>query len=306
MSKTLRSFFVLIALGLIWGTGYSIARFAITHDVPPLGYSFWQSFGPACIISCILFLRSHFHLKHVKFYLICGTLGIALPNTIIYYAAGHLPASILAMIVNIVPTFTYPMAQFFKLERFDRIRTFGILLAVFGILLIFLPSSGVLHRGLLPWALLVITVPACFAYCSIFITKYRPPQTDSLQLANGMLIASSFILLPIVVLTDQFYVLSLPLTLPDRVILLEMILSTIGYIFFFQLIKIAGPVYYSLVDTVVVIMGIFWGKTIFHEPCNRWMMTALFLLVTGLLLVTTRQHHAWTNANERRKIDAIH
>src|SRR4029078_10815035 len=93
LNRSTLSLSILILLGFIWGTGYSIARFAMTNGVPPLGYSFWQSIGPALIISCIAFSQ-HKSLKilpNARYYLICGLTGIVIPNTSMYFAASHLP-----------------------------------------------------------------------------------------------------------------------------------------------------------------------------------------------------------------------
>jgi drug/metabolite transporter (DMT)-like permease len=48
-------------------------------------------------------------------------------------------------------------------------------------------------------------------------------------------------------------------------------------------------VYYSLVDTIVVITGLFWGRVIFDERLNQWTFAAVFLIVIALLLVTRHQ-----------------
>src|SRR3990167_10881015 len=102
--KSCSSLLTLILLGSIWGTGYSIARFAMTNGVPPLGYSFWQSVGPALIIGLLALFRHpskpDLSFLRLRYYFICGLMGIALPNTIMYFAAPHLPAGILAMMVN--------------------------------------------------------------------------------------------------------------------------------------------------------------------------------------------------------------
>src|SRR5579863_9025259 len=96
---------LLLLLGMIWGTGYSIARFAMTHGVNPLGYSFWQSVGPALLIGLLAYRRKHditLSTAHYRYYFICGLTGIAIPNTNMYFAAPHLPAGLLAVIVNTV------------------------------------------------------------------------------------------------------------------------------------------------------------------------------------------------------------
>lgn len=291
-ANKLTSLALLMMLGMIWGTGYSIARFAMTNGVPPLGYSFWQSLGPALIIGLLSIYTTRdttMSVSRTRFYLVTGLTGIVIPNTTMYFAAPHLPAGILAMIVNTVPIIAYPMALFAKLEKFNWERMTGIMLALLGLMLIILPSSSLPSPEMVPWALSTLITPLSFAFCSIYIARFRPAGSDSLTLSAGMLIFSSIMLLPLVIMTDSFYIFHLPLTMPDWVVLLEIVLSSVGYILFFQLIKIAGPVYYSLVDTIVVLTGLFWGRIIFNERLNNWTFAAVFLIVMALLLVTRHQ-----------------
>lgn len=288
----LTSLALLIVLGMVWGTGYSIARFAMTNDVPPLGYSFWQSLGPAIIIGMLSYFNSRsvtMSAARARFYLITGLTGIVIPNTTMYFAAPHLPAGILAMIVNTVPIIAYPMALLAGLEKFNWERMTGIFLALAGLMLIIIPTSSLPSPEMVPWVLSTLITPLSFAFCSIYIARYRPANSDSLTLAAGMLVFSSIMLMPMVAMTDSFYAFHYPLTMPDGVVLLEIVLSSIGYILFFQLIKLAGPVYYSLVDTIVVITGLFWGRLIFNERLNSWTFAAVFLIVIALLLVTRHQ-----------------
>lgn len=291
-SRPVISLALLILLGIIWGTGYSIARFAMTNGVPPLGYSFWQSLGPALVMGLLSICSTRgitMSATRARFYLVTGLTGIVIPNTTMYFAAPHLPAGILAMIVNTVPIIAYPMALFARIETFNWERMIGIFLALFGLMLIILPASSLPSPDMVPWVVSTLITPLSFAFCSIYIARYRPAGSDSLALSAGMLIFSTVMLLPLVVMTHSFYSFHMPMTTPDWVVLLEIVLSSIGYILFFQLIKIAGPVYYSLVDTIVVITGLFWGRMIFDERLNSWTFAAVFLIVLALLLVTRHQ-----------------
>jgi drug/metabolite transporter (DMT)-like permease len=292
ISTAVKSLVLLLLLGIVWGTGYSIARFAMTNDVPPMGYSFWQSLGPAIIIGTLSVLttrRITLSAARARFYLITGLTGIVIPNTTMYFAASHLPAGILAMIVNTVPIIAYPMALMSGLEKFQWERMAGIFLALTGLMLIILPETSLPATDMVPWVLSTLITPVSFAFCSIYIARYRPAHSDSLTLAAGMLIFSSLMLIPAVIASHSFYLFHLPLTTPDWVIILEIILSSLGYVLFFQLIKIAGPVYYSLVDTIVVLTGLFWGRIIFNERLNKWTLAAVFFIVMALLLVTRYQ-----------------
>lgn len=298
INKTFISLGLLITLGMVWGTGYSIARFAMTNGVPPLGYSFWQSFGPAVIIGLLSLSITRsitMSVSRLRFYLITGLTGIVIPNTTMYFAAPHLPASILAMVVNTVPIIAYPMALIANLENFNWQRMFGIFIAFAGLMLIVIPKSSLPSADMVPWVLSTLITPVSFAFCSIYIARFRPANTDSLTLSAGMLFFSSLILIPLVTTENSLYLFNYPLQPQDWVILLEIVLSSLGYVLFFQLIKIAGPVYYSLVDTIVVITGLFWGRIIFDEHLNRWTTAAVILIVLALPLVTRNQRASQNN-----------
>jgi len=287
-------FSLLITLGFIWGTGYSLARFATTHAVTPLGYSFWQSLGPAGVISLFCWLirnkgadrSSSSALAHWPYYLIYGLSGIAIPNTNMYFASPHLPAGILAMVVNTVPIMAYLMALAARIERFRWSRFLGIGCAALGIGLIILPQAGLPQPGMIPWVLISLLTPLSFAFCSVYIACSRPSGSHSLLLSAGTLIASSLLLAPLVFHSDGFYFFHYPLTVTDGIVLLEILLSSMGYVLFFQLIKMAGPVYYSMVDTIVVLTGLFWGYLIFGETLNGWTGGAVVLILAALGLVT--------------------
>ncbi len=291
-SQALFNLSILLLLGLIWGTGYSIARFATTNGVHPIGYSLWQSIGPAIVFSFIMLFKGEhlpFSFYHIGFYLVCGLTGIVIPNTAMYFAAPHLPASILALVVNTVPIIAYPLALIAGLETFKWQRLIGILLAFLGLILIILPKSSLPTPTMAPWVLSTLIAPLSFAFCSIFIARYKPMQSSILSMTTGMLIFSSILLIPLVFYTGSFYPLHSPLNLPDYIVLLEIFLSSIGYLLFFYLIKIAGPVYYSLVDTIVVLTGLFWGRLIFSEQLNKWTGLAVCFIIAALLLVTRKQ-----------------
>lgn len=291
-SKQILPFFLLLALGFIWGSGYSLARYATTHGVNPLGYAFWQSLGPACLV---LFFTQVFgeglplSWKHIRFYFICGLIGIALPNTNMYFAAAKLPAGLLAVIVNTAPVMTYFFAFILRQERFSYLRFCGILLGVAGIMALTIPKTVLPEPGLALWIFIGLVTPLCFAVCAIYASLWRPQQSDSLALSAGMMICSALLLFPLVHVTKSFYPLWPPFAPRDWVILLEILLSSLGYVIFFQLLKIAGPVYYSLVGGVVALTGLFWGWAIFGEKLNGWSTVAVILVLLAIGLVSIGQ-----------------
>jgi drug/metabolite transporter (DMT)-like permease len=289
---------LLLLLGITWSLGYAIARYCITHGVNPLGYSFWQSLGPAVALCLImLWTRTPFSWskKHLSYYIFCAILGIAFPNSLMYFSAGHLPSGLLAVLVNTVPIFTYPLALMAKQESFHLKRIFPVLLGCLGIFWLILPAhplnlfnfsafnTGSINLGLTGWTLLTLLTPLSFACCSVFIASHQPTPSNPLSLSFGMLLFSSLCLTPFVFATHSFYAFHIDkLSFTDFLILLEIGLSTLGYVVFFALLRLAGPVYYSMVGGVVAIAGIFWGRIFFQE---NFLLTAFFPILLILIAI---------------------
>jgi drug/metabolite transporter (DMT)-like permease len=287
--KALKAVALLILLGFIWGSGYSLAKFAMTNGVPPLGYAFWQSLGPALLLTlvCVISRRAPMiHPTYWPYFLICGLVGIAIPNTNMYFIASHIPAGLLAVLVNTVPLLVYPLALISGQERLDVWRLFALLIGMTGLLLIIGINTSGFYSG---WTLLALLSPLGFALCSIYIGAKESPDIDSLQAATGMLLAATLILTPLVINQHSFYSLTGPFTLVKQVIILEIILSSLGYLLFFILIRLAGPVFYSLTGGVVALTGLFWGYLVFGEQPTATQSLAAALVICAIFLLSWRQ-----------------
>lgn len=296
MSKTIKAIFLLITLGFIWGSGYALAKFALSQGVPPLGYAFWQSLGPALLLTLIGLLTKKSCLIRKDwwpYFFVCGFIGIAIPNSNMYFISSHLPAGLLAVLVNTVPILVYPLALLTGQERLDFWRLLAIILGMIGILLIVGINTDGLYSG---WSILALLSPLGFALCSLYIGSRQPTKIHALQEASGMLLAASFLLLPLVLYQHAFYSLSAPFTLVKQVVVLEIFLSSLGYLLFFELIRLAGPVFYSLTGGIVALTGLFWGYLIFGELPNSVHAIAAALVTSAIFLLSWRQSQQTSGA----------
>lgn len=226
------------------------------------------------------------HPVYWPYFFICGLIGIAIPNTNMYFIASHIPAGLLAVLVNTVPLLVYPLALMAGQEKLDGWRFFALLLGMSGILAIIGINSAGLYSS---WTILAMLSPLGFALCSIYIGAKQPKEINALQAANGMLLAASLLLTPVVLKQHAFYSLSAPLTLVKQIVILEIILSSLGYLLFFILIRMAGPVFYSLTGGVVAITGLFWGYLAFDEKPSSIQGMAIALVVSAIFLLSWRQ-----------------
>ena len=81
------------------------------------------------------------------------------------------------------------------------------------------------------------------------------------------------------------------------------ITSSAAYVLYFQIIRIAGPVYLSQVGYLVVTIGVVAGILIFDEQHSLWAWIGIGLMVSGLVLVNLGQLRAARAARLQAAID---
>ena len=279
---------LLLLLGILWGSGYALARFATTHGVPPLGYALWQSVGPAVILSaycCFSVKQFSWRWQDLLFFLVIGLLGISIPNTNLYFSARQLPAGLLAVIVNTVPLFTYLLALLMGEERFRWLRLASVAMAIVGILLIVTQHLSMPLSPQTGWVLMALLSPLCFAITAVLIAK-RQLAMPAASLAAAMMVAASLWLVPAVVATHSVYWPGPHWQLRDTAIALEIVLSSLGYVVFFALLRRAGAVYYSFVGGLVAIMGVIWGEVLFRDQFSELVLIGMMAVIVATFSIS--------------------
>ena len=211
--------------------------------------------------------------------------GIAFPNSLMYLASPHLPAGLLAVVVNTVPIFTFILAISFGVESFKWFRAFGVILTFVGLTILSWPKNSIFSLSQTHWIWLSLLVPISFAAMALFAVKYRPKQASDLSIACGMLLFSTLFVAPITFYYHDFYALHWHLQPQDWAILLEIALSSISYIILFRILQTAGAIFYSLVGGMVALTGLFWGWIVFREGLTLASGCAATLIIIGIFIV---------------------
>lgn len=276
----------ILVVGTLWGTSFSLSKFAIGAGVPPLGYAFWQCFGAGITLLAVQRLRGGrmpLGRRYLGFYLLTGAFGIGAPNVNFYLVIGHIPAGLMAIVITTAPMITFLMALAAGLERFRWLRMVGILLGLVGVLLLVAPGAE--GGGFNSWVLIGLLTPFFYAIGSICTAKFRPTGLTAPQAAAGMMLAAACLQFPFMLGLGQAYA---PLPAPDwrdLAILTHVSVSTIAYITYFHLVRVAGPVYFSQVGYVVTLTGILWGMVFFGERLDHTIWIATGVLLAGIALV---------------------
>ena len=163
--------------GAIWGLSFPAAKLVTEAGAHPFGLSLIAGFfGGVILLSYCLARRRLPPLRrdYLVFYVVAGLLGTALPTAVLYSAAPHLPAGVLAIVIVLVPLMTYVFALGLGLERAEALRALGIVLGLLAILMIVVPEASLPHPAMVGWVLLALVVPASYASENLFIALRRP------------------------------------------------------------------------------------------------------------------------------------
>lgn len=285
------AFILLIILGVDWASGYAIAGYCMTHGVNPYAYAFWQSFGPFVLLLLIQLIRRDLWMEKsgAIYALLCGVFGIVVPNLLIYFAAQHIPSGLLTVLANISPMFTYPLALIFRDEKFSFLRMSLIALGLCGVAMIILPSQ---HNLMLElgngWLYIALLIPFSYAFSAVYLSRFHPGKGSVLNYALWMLMVSTLCVSILAVINRGYYELSFGDT-NSLLIILEILLSTVGYVLLFFIMRLVGSVYYSLVNAVAAITGVIYGYFIFGQRFSGLTITAITVILLAILVLTYTQ-----------------
>ena len=295
MSEGLKKFLpwiLLLAMGLGWGLAFSLAKLAIMAGGMPLGMALWQMVASTVMTFAICKLRGlpiPFSRHHIVNYLIVSVLATSVPSSCLMFAAGRVPAGVVAITIAIVPMLTYALATGLGRERQSMVRLTGLLCGIAAILLLVLPETSFPDRSAVPWILVAAIAPTFHAFNNINLTRPAMADMHPLHIIFGANLIGAMTLLPMAVLSGQMFPLAFPFGVLEWALLGNSVISVLAFVSFITTIKLAGPVFASQTGYLVTISGVIWGMMLFGETHSAWVWASLVVMLIGLSLVSPRQ-----------------
>ncbi len=284
-------FLCLLICGGVWGATPSLARIATSEGADPLGLALWQGVLGGLALLAVSLLRGRrlpLGRAHLGFYCVCGNAGTLLPNVVMFSAAPHITVGAMSMIISVVPLLTYVQSLLVRIDRPSLGRLSGLLLGAAAIALLVLPGGDTASRSAPLWIAIAMIIPFSFGFESVFVAVRRPPETDSITLVAGMMLAGGAMLAPVVLLTGAALPLYPPWGAVEWAVVGMVMCNVTSYALFLYLISLSGPVFATQASYFVTLFGILWGMLIFSEQHPVWFWLALGLLFAGMMLVKAR------------------
>ena len=269
----------------------SLIRLATIHGVPFVPFAFWNTVLSAALLLLVaLVLRAPPRLAadHLRTYASLGVLAVAFPLTVFAFVAPKLPASIVAISSTLIPMMTYALALVVAIERFRWASLGGVALGLAGVLLLIVPEASLPEPGMAGWVLVVLLTSLSLALAFIVAARFRPPQTGSVTMAAGTLMAGALFLLPVMAIEGSWWLLPAGLDTGGAALLGQCALYALLWFLFYEIIRLAGPVFFSANNYLVPLAGVAWGMIIFGDRLSAWAWGALALMIAGVVLLTAR------------------
>ena len=279
---------LLVVSALGWGILYSLNRLATTDGIPFIPYVFWMGVGAAIIL---LGLGAAFRTlpglswEHVRGYLALGTISFGMTYTILAFVAPKVPAGVLGLGATLTPILTYPAAALFRMDRFRAIRTVGLVLGVGGVVLVVVPETSLPSPDMAPWVLLSFVGPVLYVANALIIAWLKPPPAGALPLAGGVLTTGALFMFVVMAASDQWWWFEGPMTAGDWALAASAGTMALVFYLMIEIIRLAGPVFFTTVNFMIPLTGIGWGVLFFGESHSHWIWLALVLMLAGLFLV---------------------
>ncbi|UYG04666.1 DMT family transporter [Halomonas sp. LR3S48] len=219
----------------------------------------------------------------VEYALVSGAL-FALPNALGFLAVRHVGAGFVSLSFALPILVTWVIAVGMGMERVNVLRLLGVLLGLAGgVLLAWAKAGGM--QGAQGWVALVLTIPLIIALGNIYRTLRWPGGAGPVYLAALMLLGGALALAPFVLAFEaQQLAQLLGSTGVLRLLLAEVAVFTVLYVFYFVLQKIAGPVYLSQIGMVAALVGTLIAVSLLGETVPPYLGLAGALVVLGAVL----------------------
>lgn len=278
---------LLLAVGALLGLTANVVKMAAGIGWPPIAFLFWSALAAGFILLAATIARGEapgLRRTDIAYYLVCGVLSIAAPNTLGFGAVAHVGASFIALCFALPPLLTYGLALTFGMERLKATRASGVACGLAGAaILAAAKTRGGGDNSL--WIVGALASPIFISFGNIYRTMRWPFGATALSLAPGMLIFGSLLIAP------GLFAFGIPFG-PARLagaalwlLVGQTIIFAATYALYFLLQKLAGPVYLSQIGSVAAVIGGALAVLALGEPAGVSLFVSAGLILAGVVLV---------------------
>ncbi len=285
-----RVWLMLLALGAIWGGAFFFARIAV-QEIPPLALVLLRVVLAATVLHIVLLVtRVSFRavLPHWLAFVGLALLNNIIPFSLMFAGQTEIGAGLASVLNATTPFWTMLLANaLLPDEKLTAQRALGIVFGIAGTAVMVGPGlAGGLGGPV--WAKFALIGTALSYGCAAIYSRRMVALRPELM-AAGQLTASTVIMLPVVLLTqDLGFFATTSGGAWAAVFGLAVLATAVAYLIFFRILAEAGATTASLVTLIVPVSAILLGVIVLKERLESFELAGMALIGLGLLVIDGR------------------
>ena len=278
-------YILLIFLALIWASAFFNIKIA-TDSFGPITIAFLRVFFGAIPVLLLCFykkIKIEAFSKDWYWFAIIGFINLVAPFFLIAYGVKFVQSNLAAILMSTTPLSSTILGHFFtKNEKFNLIKTFGILIGFSGIVYLF-SDNFLINDNNFTSALLILLGSTCYVIGGVLTLKISKKKNENVT--GSILIWAVIILLPLVLFIDKPWNTTPSVVSTVSVIYLGLISTGLAWLLRFRILKNNGLIFQSQVSYLLPIFGIILSYIFLKELITSKIIVSLLAVLIGLYFV---------------------
>ncbi|MDA9195355.1 DMT family transporter [Candidatus Pelagibacter ubique] len=276
---------LLVILALIWASAFFNIKIA-TESFGPITIAFLRVFFGSIPVLLLCFykkIKIEAFSKDWYWFAIIGFVNLVLPFFLIAYGVKSVQSNLAAILMSTTPLSSTILGHFYtKNEKFNLVKTFGILIGFSGIIYLFSDNLLINDSNFIS-ALLILLGSTCYVIGGVLTLKISKKKNENVT--GSILIWAVLILIPFVYFIEKPWnsVPSVESTI--SVVYLGMISTGVAWLLRFKILKDNGLIFQSQVSYLIPIFGTILSYIFLKEIITPKVLLSLLAVVVGIYFV---------------------
>ena len=278
-------YLLLVLLAIIWASAFFNIKIA-TYSFGPVTIAFLRVFFGAIPVLLLCYykdIKIEAFSKDWYWFALIGFINLVAPFFLIAYGVKSVQSNLAAILMSTTPLSSTVLGHFYtKNERFNFIKTFGILIGFSGILYLFSDNLLIDENNFLS-ALLILLGSTCYVVGGVLTLKISKKKNENVT--GSILIWAIIILIPLVVFIEQPWNITPRLDSTISVIYLGLVSTGIAWLLRFRILVNNGLIFQSQVSYLIPIFGTILSYIFLKELITIKVLVSLIAVCVGIYFV---------------------
>ena len=278
-------YILLTFLALIWASAFFNIKIA-TNSFGPVTIAFLRVFFGAIPVLLLCFykkIKIEAFSKDWHWFAMIGFINLVAPFFLIAYGIKEVQSNLAAILMSTTPLSSTILGHFFtNNEKFNFVKTIGILIGFSGIVYLFSDNLLINDNNFIS-ALLILLGSTCYVIGGVLTLKISKKKNENVT--GSILIWAVIILIPIVLILEKPWEVTPTTEATISVIYLGLVATGLAWLLRFRILKNNGLIFQSQVSYLIPIFGIILSYIFLKEMITYKVLVSLFAVVIGIYFV---------------------